>query len=215
LEIEVVDLSTPIASLSTAVFPGYPQPLKSTFTTIDENGYRSHIWSFVEHTATHVDAPAHFLKNGLTIDRVPLSRYVGHGVVLDFSKKRPKYAIGKNDIVKAIGKRKVGPGSVMLFYTGYTSKSGSPQWMDHPELTKEACEYIVETKVKAIGFDAPSPDRGKFPAHHILLPAKIGIYECLNNLRKLLKKEFIFVGAPLPLVGGSASPVRALALIYP
>jgi len=214
LDIEVVDLSTSIASLSTPMFPGYPQPLKSTYTTIEENGYRSHVWSFVEHTATHVDAPAHFLKHGLTIEKVPLSRYVGHGIILNFSKKKRKYAIRRDDIVKAVGERKVGLGSVMLFYTGYTAKSNSPEWMDHPELTKEACEYIVKTKVKAIGFDAPSPDRGKFPAHHILLPAKIGIYECLNNLGKLLNKDFIFVGAPLPLVGGSASPVRALALVF-
>ncbi|MGA2628159.1 MAG: hypothetical protein ABSF63_13990 [Candidatus Bathyarchaeia archaeon] len=35
----------------------------------------------------------------------------------------------------------------------------------------------------------------------------------LNNLDKLLGKEFLFVGAPLLLVGGSASPVRALGVI--
>lgn len=213
---EVLDLSTTIESLSTPVFPGYPQPLKSTFTTIAENGYLSHIWSFAEHTGTHVDAPAHFIKGGLTVDKVPISTYVGNGVVLDFSNKPPKYAISKDDMrnaLKAAGNKDVGPGWILFFYTGYTSKGGTPEWMDHPELSEEACKFIVQKKVNAIGFDAPSPDRGEFPAHHILLPEKIAIFESLKNLEKLLNKDFIFVGAPLPLVGGSASPVRALAII--
>ena len=213
---EVIDLSTTIESLSTPVFPGYPQPLKSTYTTIPENGYLSHIWSFAEHTGTHVDAPAHFIKGDLTVDKVPISRYVGNGVVLDFSKKPPKYAITRNDVInslKAAGNKNVGPGWMLFFYTGYTSKGGTPEWMDHPELSNEACRFIAEKKVNAIGFDAPSPDRGDFPAHHILLPEKIAIFESLKNLEKLLNRDFMFVGAPLPLVGGSASPVRALAII--
>ncbi len=213
---EVIDLSATIENLSTLVFPGYPPPVKSTYTTIDEKGYQSYIWSFAEHTGTHVDSPAHFVKGGLTVDKVPISRYVGNGVVLDFSKKPPKYPIGKEDIVSAIqtaGSKDVGSGWVMLFYTGYTLKAGSSDWMNHPELTQDACKFIAGKKVNAIGFDAPSPDRGDFPAHKILLPEQIGIFENLSNLDKVLNKDFIFVGAPLPLVGGSASPVRALAII--
>jgi kynurenine formamidase len=41
----------------------------------------------------------------------------------------------------------------------------------------------------------------------------ISIYENLANLDKVLNKEFIFVGTPLALTGGSASPCRAIALI--
>lgn len=222
---QVLDLSCPIESLSTPVFPGYPQPLKSAFTTIQENGYRSYIWSFVEHTSTHVDSPAHFLQDGATIDKIPISRYVSNGVVLDFSKEAANYAIGKEDIVKALqsaGKTDVGPGWALLFYTGYTSKAGSPEWLKHPELNEDAAKFIADKEVNAIGFDAPSPDHGEisasgklsgFAAHRILLPKEIAVYENLNNLDKLLNKDFLFVGAPLRLVGGSASPVRALAVI--
>ena len=42
----------------------------------------------------------------------------------------------------------------------------------------------------------------------------IGVYENLSNLDKLLGRKFFFVGAPLRLIGGSASPVRALALVF-
>jgi len=222
---EVLDLSCPIESLNTPVFPGYPQPLKSAFTTIQENGYRSYVWSFVEHTSTHVDSPAHFLQDGPTIDKIPISRYVSNGVVLDFSKKGANYAISATDIVSALqstGKKDIGPGWALLFYTGYTSKAGSPEWLNHPELDESAAKFLAEKNVNAIGFDAPSPDHGEispsgqlsgFPAHRILLPKEIAVYENLNNLDKLLNKAFLFVGAPLRLVGGSASPVRALAVI--
>jgi len=222
---EVLDLSCPMESLNTPVFPGYPQPLKSAFTTIQENGYRSYVWSFVEHTSTHVDSPAHFLQNGPTIDKIPISRYVSNGVVLDFSKKNSNYGISATDIaseLRSAGKSDIGPGWALLFYTGYTSKAGTPEWLKHPELDESASKFIAERNVNAIGFDAPSPDHGEisasgqlsgFPAHKILLPKEIAVYENLNNLDKLLKRDFLFIGAPLRLVGGSASPVRALAVI--
>ena len=144
---------------------------------------------------------------------------------MDFSKKTSKYVINKADIIGALqvnGKKDVGPGWALLFYTGYTSKAGSPEWLQHPELNEEAAAYIASKNVNAIGFDAPSPDHGEisssgqlsgFAAHRILLPKEIAVYENLNNLHKLLNKEFLFVGAPLLLVGGSASPVRAIAII--
>ena len=199
-------------SLDTPVFPGYPQPLRASFTTISDNGYASFLWMFVEHTSTHVDAPAHFFEDGLTVDRVPISKYVSRGLVLDLSNKPAKYSITKDDVWSAT-KVRVGPGWVLLFYTGFTAKAGTDDWLNHPVLSEEACQYIAELGVNAVGFDAPSPDEPPFPGHKILLPKVISVYENLANLDRLLGKEFVFVGAPLALFGGSASPVRALAIV--
>jgi arylformamidase len=103
---------------------------------------------------------------------------------------------------------------VLFFFTGYTDKSRTDAWLKHPRLSEDACKYIVELGVNAIGFDAPGPDAAPFPAHKTLLPKGIAIYENLANLDKVIGKEFLFVGAPLRLTGGSASPVRAVALIF-
>jgi arylformamidase len=213
---EVIDLSVPMKSLDTPVYPGYPQPLRSSFTTVRDNGYASFVWTFAEHSSTHVDSPAHFVEGAMSIDRVPISRYVSQGLVLDFTGRPPRYSITRKDIETGMAKagKKVGPGWALLFYTGYSNKSKTPEWMDHPELSEEASRYIVELGVNAIGFDAPGPDHEPFSAHKILLPKTIGIYENLANLDKLLDREFLFVGAPLKLVGGSASPTRALAVIF-
>jgi arylformamidase len=213
---EVLDLSVPMKSMDTPIFPGYPQPLRLSFTTVGKEGYASFVWTFVEHTSTHVDSPAHFIEGAQTIDQVPLHRYLGPGIVLDFNNKGKNYDITKNDIEKALEKsgRKLPPGGILLFYTGYTDKANSSDWMEHPALSEGASRYVVDLKANAVGFDSPSPDHPPFPAHKILLPEKIGVYENLWNLDKLLNKDFYFVGAPLRLYGGSASPVRALALVF-
>ncbi len=213
----VVDLSIPIKSLATPVYPGYPQPLKSTLTTIRDNGYNSNVWFFGEHTATHVDAPLHFVQNGKPIHELPISRCVNRGVVLNFSRKPPRYRIRKRDIavrlVSARHKHDIGPGWTLLFYTGYTDKGGTPRWLDHPELTREACQFIAELKIDAIGFDAPAPDHAPFPAHKFLLPKGIIIFENLANLKELVGREFLFIAPPIPLMAGSAAPCRSIALV--
>ena len=212
---EVIDLSVPMKSLDTPVFPGYPQPLRSSYTTVGKEGYASFVWTFAEHTSTHVDSPAHFFDGAQTIDQVPLDRYVGPGLVLDFTNKGKNYEITKEDVETWLRRKNIAPdpGAIFLFYTGYTDKSTSTEWMEHPSLGETTCNYLVSLKVNAVGLDAPSPDHPPFPAHKILLPQKIAVFENLSNLEKLAGKNFYFVGAPLRLFGGSASPVRALALV--
>jgi arylformamidase len=214
---DVVDLTMPIKSLETPVFPGYPMPVRATLTTIREQGYYSSLWTFVEHTATHMDAPAHFAEGAPYIDKVPLSTCLCRGVVLDFSDVGPNYSIRRQDIERRLAKLgkqdKVGPGWAVLIYTGYSAKAGTPEWMQHPELSEDACNYLAGLRVAAVGIDAPSPDHAPFPAHRILLPKGIVLLENLTNLERLVGKEFVLIAAPLVLANGSASPMRALALL--
>ena len=212
---EVVDLSVPMTSMDTPVYPGYPQPLRATFTTVRDNGYASYVWTFAEHSATHVDSPGHFVEGALSIDKVPISKYVARGLVLDFTNVQPKYIITKIDISSRLERlgQKVGQGWMLFFHSGYSAKSRSREWLNHPQLGEEACKYIIELGIEAIGVDAPGPDFAPFPAHKTLLPKMVSIYENLNNLDKVLNKDFLFVGAPIALAGGSAAPVRAVALI--
>ena len=87
---EIVDLSVPIRSQGTPVFPGYPMPLKSTMTTLADTGWLSFLWSFVEHSGTHVDAPAHVVDGATPVDKVSLDRFVAEGAVIDLTAKAPK-----------------------------------------------------------------------------------------------------------------------------
>jgi kynurenine formamidase len=186
-------------------------------TTLNDTGWLSYLWVFVEHSGTHVDAPIHVLEGGTPVDKVPLSTYVAKGAVLDMTNKKPRSLITEDDVqvgLKEAGLQgKVGKGWVLLINTGWSSKAMTPEWLEYPELTVPACKAIVKLGVNAVGMDSPSPDFAPLPSHKVLLAEGIGIFENLANLEKVKGKDFIFVGAPLPLVDGSASPVRAFALV--
>jgi len=214
---KIVDLSVPIKSGETHVYPGYPKPLRETLTTVTADGYYSNVWTLDEHTGTHVDAPAHFFENRPSVEKVPLAGTVGRGVVLDLAGRRANYSITRRDVENGLRDRelgaKVGQGWIILFHTGYTKFAGTQRWLEHPGLSEDACRFVASLRVNAVGFDAPSPDRPPFPAHKILLPRGILIFEGLTNLEKVAARDFIFFGVPLPLVDGSASPVRAFAIL--
>jgi kynurenine formamidase len=214
LSVEIIDLTMELSS-RTPVFPIYPPPAVHTWTTIKSHGFYSNLLLVVEHTGTHVDAPAHVFEDGTTIDAMPLERFMGKGVVVDASKLKPRELITRSYVeakIKELGVN-VGKGWVVLFYTGYDKKAGTREWYDHPGLDETAAKYLVELGVNAVGIDAPSIDHEPYPAHQQLLSHGIPIYENLTNLDKLVGKVFKFIGLPLRIVKGSASPVRAVAVI--
>ncbi|MEM1509136.1 MAG: cyclase family protein [Thermofilaceae archaeon] len=209
---KIVDLSMELRT-GTPVFPGYPIPIVHIWTSIDEHGYYSNLLMLDEHTGTHVDAPAHFVKEAATIDEVPLDRFIGEGVVIDVTDLPPKAVITEESIRKAFKGINVGPGWVVLFRTGYDKKIGDLDWFNHPGLDEKAASYLTALNVNAVGTDAPSIDQQPFPAHKILLAKGIPIYENLTNLAEISGKRFKFYGIPLRIRKGSASPVRPIAVI--
>jgi kynurenine formamidase len=212
VRIKVVDLSMEIKT-NTPVFQIYPVPIVHTWTNIKEHGFYSNLLMFVEHTGTHVDAPAHVLEGRETVDLIPLERFMGDGVVVDASTLPPKASITRAFLEEALRGRDVGRGWVVLIMTGYDSKAGTPQWFEHPGLDGTAADYLVELGVNAVGIDAPSVDHLPYPAHEKLLRSGVVIYENLTNLKPLIDKRFKFIGVPLKIAKGSASPVRALAVL--
>jgi kynurenine formamidase len=172
----------------------------------------------IEHTGTHVDSPAHFIEEGPFIDQVSLDRFCGRAIILDLHHLAvSNKAFTMDEIEKSILKTGMAVDeSIILLRTGWEDKWSTDDYQRNPGLSKEAAEYIVRRKVKAIGIDAPSIDTGDskdFPAHATLLKEGIVIYENLKNLESVSEAEFTFVGLPLRIEKGSASPVRAIAIV--
>ncbi len=134
---------------------------------------------------------------------------------MDASKLERRGTITRALIEEQLGRLNVkpGPGWIILFHTGYDRLAGRPEWFNHPGLGEDAARYLVELGVNAVGIDAPSIDHEPFPAHRILLSNSIPIYENLTNLDKLVGRVFQFIAFPLKIVRGSASPVRAVAVL--
>ena len=79
---KIHDISWPISTTMTSYKNQYPvtiTPLKE----FEKDGVRLSAIACSNHTGTHVDAPSHFLKDGITIDQMTLESLCGDAVVLD------------------------------------------------------------------------------------------------------------------------------------
>ena len=184
-----------------------------------------------EHGGTHIDAPRHFAKDGMTVDELPIENLMGNLVVINVTaqaKKNPDYAITVNDL-KAFEKkyRHLTEQDVVVFYTGWgkywqdkkkylgTDKFNDVKNLHFPGLSKEAALYLVSHNIKGIGIDTASMDPGNsqdFWTHRVILGAnKYGI-ENLANVKLLPAIGAKIIIAPMKISGGSGAPTRVYAI---
>lgn len=181
------------------------------------------------HHGTHLDAPSHFLEKGKTLSDLPIERFVGEGVVVDFSEKGDSEEITKDDLMKYDSEIK--KGEFLFLYTGWDKYRGynDKYLYKWPSLSVDGAEYVRDKGVTMIGIEGLSiegwgcevPRMGPInktlgQVHNTLLSADIIIVEEMKNLDKVLdgkktaRAEFYIL--PLKLRGVDGSPVRAIAV---
>ncbi len=180
-----------------------------------------------EHNGTHVDAPAHFISDAkpeahVTIERVPVTRLIGRGVVLHCHGMKEGQLVPKDDVARwERNHAALQAGDIVLFDFGWATYWGlrphdQRYVQDWPGVSMDAAEYLVAKGVSALGVDTLSPDPpaalAKNPIHPYVLEKQVLIIENLCNLEKL-PDSFLFLALPLKIRGGSGSPIRALALV--
>lgn len=215
----VVDLTQPIHP-AIPVYPGDPQPAVEQTGHIDSDGFATELLHIGTHTGTNIAAPAHFVAGGAEIQQLTLDRCVAPGVLLDVRGSASNSVIGKQQLLEAEAKigRPVAHGEAVILYTGAAEQWGDSGYLtSHPGLDIDGARLLVERSAAIVGIDAISVDlpgdRG-FSAHRVLLQAGILVVENLKSLGTLSKHgDFIFFAAPLPVVGATGSPTRALAII--
>ncbi len=214
----LVDLSQVIGP-DTQMFPAYPQPAFTPWTTREVHGFLAESLFLVSHTGTHVDAPFHMEPRGATIDQVPLDRFFARGHVLDLHDARPRARIGPGELRAArtcLG-RAIARGDAVLLRTGWERKRGTPAYLErNPGLTAAGGRALAAWGVSLVGIDSPNVDvagDAAYGAHHALLSAGIPVIENAANLATLGTRPFFLAAFPLRLRGASGSPVRLVALV--
>jgi kynurenine formamidase len=240
--LRVVDLTAPLSS-ATPVLPlpepmhAIPRFELERLNDWDDPGeisYQNHIHTG-EHVGTHFDAPVHW-GSGRDLEdvgSVPAARLVGPAVVVDKSAecaKDPDHLLDLDDL-KA-WESEHGPlpeGGWLLYRTGWDTRSDDQDRFINadengphtPGLTAQCARHLAEkTGITGIGVETVGTDAGQafgfeppFPVHHFMLGAgKYGVTQ-LRNLGELPPVGAMIVVAPLPIVGGSGSPARVLALV--
>ena len=210
-----IDLTLTI-STSIPTFPDSPKPQFILWSKLKEDGYNLELLFLSSHTGTHLDAPYHFVKNGIKIHQIPLDRLVGNGILIKIQKGKNQ-SITKNDLI--LFERKHGnipKNSSIFFYTEWQKNLNSNfYFINNPGLSESAASYLVSKKINLVGIDSPSIDLGQdkiFKVHKILAKNNILIVENLSNLNKISSKQFDFVILPLKLKDATGSPVRAIAI---
>ena len=210
-----LDLTLTI-STSIPTFPDSPKPQFILWSTLKEDEYNLELLFLSSHTGTHLDAPYHFVKNGIKIHQIPLDRLLGNGILIKI-KKEKNQSITKNDLI--LFERKNGnipKHSSIFFYTEWQKNLNSDYYfINNPGLSESAATYLVSKRINLVGIDSPSIDLGQaknFRVHKILAKNNILIVENLSNLNKISSKQFDFVILPLKLKDATGSPVRAIAI---
>ena len=226
-EYTVVDLTLPLGP-ETVMWPGEAAPFAEVIETVKQDGNYARRVNLSEHSGTHVDAPNHFVEGGQAVTDLPLQTLISPAVVIDASVD----INGNGDAVLELATVKaweekhgvIPAGCVVLLRTGWEDLYDQPQrygagpeGLHFPGFGVEAASYLVQRGVVGIGIDTLGIDPGgdlDFPVHrHVTLPKQVWHIENLTNLKSLpATGALVFIGV-LPLVDGSGSPARILALV--
>lgn len=207
---QVLDLTHTITD-AMPCWPGTPQVSLTPLATLEHDGFRETMVSMSSHVGTHLDAPAHLLPDGATLDSLPPSQYVGKATVLDCC-NRGSISLAMLQSYTALLSRV----EFVLLYTGWSRYWKTPDYFDHyPVLCPDAASYLASLHLKGLGIDAISVDAftdAEYPIHRILLDSGMIIMENLRNLRGLCGREFLLTAAPLKLRSADGAPARVLAI---
>ena len=194
------------------VYPDTIPPIFDQGNTIEKDGFAELNITISTHTGTHIDAPSHIISNARSLDDFPVDKFIGKAIVVDCSEIKSISL----EFLKLI-KEKIEQIDFILFYTGWQKKWNTANYFDEfPTLTKEATEWLLKFKLKALGFDTISVDKltdNKLPNHHLLLQREILIIENMTNLDKLIGNSFELNCIPLKIKNSDGSPIRAFARI--
>ena len=156
----------------------------------------------------------------------------GRGVLLDIAALygaplKDGFSIGLADMeraAKAAGVRP-GKGDIVLIRTGWAESQGrSPDisFNAEPGIDVEAGLWLAEAEIAVLGADnyavevLPFPTGTVFPVHQRLvrdygIPLIEGLV--LESLAATGRHEFFFAASPLPVVGGTGSPISPMVVL--
>ncbi len=202
---------------------------RSTLETIPQDGFFTGRFTADEHAGTHVDAPAHSVAGGRTIDALEAAQLVRPAICLHIEHQvagHEDYALTRADVEafeRAHGV--ISEGALVLVSTGWHRRwTDAARYLNiregvrhFPGISRDAASLLAQDRrVAGIGIDTPSVDLGVstlFEVHRVT--QSLGVYhiENLAGLDDLPPTGFTVVVAPIKIRGGSGGPARVFAIL--
>ena len=191
--------------------------------TIKDDGFRTTFYEMVGQYGTHVDPPAHFAEDGITMDEIPLKQMILPLIVLDntpYQTKDENHAFSVADL-KAWEKKhgRVPRGSFVALRTDMYK-----DWDKNPERFKrapfpawafETIKFLYEQRgVTATGHEAMDTDTtDKMDSETWILQHGHYQIEVMANLDKVPPKGALIVVTWPKVRKGLGFPARAFAIL--
>ena len=218
-EKRIVDLSH-VIEVGMTTYPGLPGPEICDFWTRegsaanydDGSSFQIGRIDMVANTGTYLDSPFHRYEDGIDLADLPLSSLADlPGIVV----RRPwenELATGASHF-DGLDVR----GKAVLVHTGWDRLWRTERYgVDHPFLTGEAADWLVEKGAVLVGIDSNNIDDTRArarPVHSKLLAANIPICEHMTALGSLPDEHFSFSAVPPKVRRMGTFPVRAYAVV--
>jgi kynurenine formamidase len=241
-KVEVVDLTAPLSEKTPIIqLPApFANTRRFELTQISRYDDRGPAWYWNdiatgEHVGTHFDAPIHWVtgRDRADVSQVSAQQLLAPAVVIDKTREcadNPDYLLEVADVER--WQQEHGPlpaGGWLLYRTGWDERASDQRRFLNanetgphtPGISVACARWLAEqAPVIGVGVETVGTDAGAahsfdpaFPCHAFLLGAgKYGLTQ-LANLAKLPPTGAVIIAGPLPIVHGSGSPARVLALV--
>lgn len=189
----IIDITQEI--LSCKVFPGDPAPKVHQLARMEDGSpYNLTKFEMCSHNGTHVDAPAHFIADGKTLDQLPADVFVGDCYVA-----RHEGNVSAEDARRMLGAAAESGATQRLLIAGRAA------------LTEESAAVLAEAGLLLYGNESQTvgPENNPHPTHRILLGAGMALLEGAV-LTGVEEGKYLLFCAPLNLAGCEGAPCRAV-----
>lgn len=206
---KIYDVTIAVSEL-VPTFPGDPK-VKIDVCAALANGDVANVSQicFGVHTATHVDAPNHFIEGTRRVDELDLYKLIGECRVIQLDESVMAITAKHVETIENVER--------VLFKTRNSQFWNEPEKgfrTDFTYISPEAAKVLVEKGVKLVGIDYLSVEQfgaKSFDTHIILLEREVVIIEGLD-LREVPAGNYEMFCLPLKIVGGTGdgAPARTV-----
>lgn len=214
----VIDLTGTIEEGMWLDNPWIPAPTIELIASIDgPAGWEAHRLTLATILGTYIEASAHLIREGETIDEVSPERFIRPAAVIQLPDLDAGEAITRQALaVSGICPR---PGDALLVSTGWDRRWNQPGFVeDSPYFTLEAMQWMIDTSPAIIGADIPCFDHPNQPnvTVRLLFDNNCLLLAPLVNLRaarRLSSSRMWLAALPIKIKGVCGTPCRALLFV--
>ena len=183
------------------VFPGDPAPVREKLSSMEEGAlYNLTALSMCAHNGTHIDAPYHFIKDGKTVEELPLSKMVGWA-----------YVTQESGLLSAEDARRILEDAA----TAHPEAAKRILLGGKVTVTEEAAHVFAEAEIDLLGNESQTvgPEDAPMQVHLTLLGREVVLLEGIR-LGDVPTGVYLLSAAPISLAGSDGAPCRAILLSF-